>query len=249
MMKNKNIYWVIMIGFITISFGFTKQSSEEGCVDNLLKSLHQMASHSQLQKGKVYYLNMSQSITYNEQLTKRKPSHLNTVIAATTSKMLYENELVSMYVDEDESYTILHPELRIVHNKGMGREYDQTERIKRSAEIQDSIVRTGRLIYCKASKKVTGSKEIAIEPSLAVKSKTNLNLIRFTLDEERGLIVRVENSYNSRSVKKSDLIEYHKIDFDFKGKLFSKARSKVFDRSGLLKTAYKYYEVIDLSKS
>lgn len=246
-MKRPLFYSIVFVLLIGVC-GFVQGPTEQGCKSIVLDCIHEMASYSDLKKGKSYFVEMEQKITYNPKLSSQPQTLVKTVMAVQPGKMLYENEYVSMYVDEDEAFTVLHPQSKILQQKGIGKNYDQSEKIKRVAEIQDSLVRTGTVIFCRKAKDNPSLTELAIEPAPGVKKQLNLIRIRFKVDAQEKKIYEVVNVFGENSLKMREVTSYKEVNFDYQGKIFTKARNKIYDSKGNLKTAFRYFELIDVSK-
>ncbi len=194
---------------------------------------------------KVYCIEMITEVVFTAESGNKSTSN-DTKMYFQGDKMFYQSGYVSMYMDKENTFTIIHPQRTIVWNKG-NMKADKIREMTANA-VQDTLFKYSTVASCKDSKDPSGKtlKEIILTPYKSSKILSTVQSVVYYYDMKEDRLYRSEIYYKGKSQKLRESTTYKMVDYNYKKKsLQASAMSEVFDSKGRLLTIWKGYELLD----
>jgi hypothetical protein len=232
--------YIIVLVLVVLLSSFVQQSDKEF----ILTVLKKAARYSTLEKGQSYYIEMVQRVEYHAS-SNQKPINVNTKMILREGRMLYENDFITVYTDNNETVTIRHSDKQIIISPSGLTNWNYQSRVQSVAELQDSLVRTGTIL---ASVKLTENiKRYTLKVASPFKEKHKLSRIIFEINTNTNKLKKVTNVYQPHTIKRKEIVEYKVINYDYPYKPFNKAMDMIYTGK-ILKKKYQGYSVLDTRK-
>lgn len=245
-MKNDSIKQNAGFLFILFSLLLSLTSFKEGnnennaCIEPLKKCIAKMASFGKPQIGKSYFMHMNMKKDMSDK-SKEKDSDVEISMVISATQMIYETATVSVYKDEQDAFTIVHPRKQIVWTKGTKMPYNDGGVLKMNA-FQNSFLDQCKILSC--DEKETDGKKLK-ELKLVPDKKFKVKNIAFSFDPSSAYITKIETVYFSGGEILSELLTIHEMDMNYKKSVPKKVRDKIFSSKGKLTATFKGYKILD----
>ncbi|MFN3402658.1 MAG: hypothetical protein ACK40G_01095 [Cytophagaceae bacterium] len=236
---------LIIVFFLTSSFG--SYSDGEDCINILKEYSQRMLQYKNPDPAKTYKLEMGVKTIYKKGLDI-PDTDIKTTVLIKGDKVQYESSYLNMYMDEKNTFTIIHPQKLIVRADGGLR--NKVDKVEAFATIQDTLFKRSTVQSCMETitegKKV---KEITLIPDNLMQNATMINKIIYSYDLKEKRVYQTRIFFLPQSPKKEEIITYNSLNYNSKEKIFTKAENMVFTDQGKLQSIYKNYEFIDNRKT
>lgn len=246
MEKGKTYYRLLLPILLLLAVLQPETVKSQDCKKILLDYIRESkALYAKPDSVKVYFIEMTSEVVFSPETGKQSTS-ANTKMYFQGDKLYYQSPYISMYMDKENTFTVIHPQQTIVWNKGKI-EADKIKEMTAGA-VQDSLFKYSTVASCKEVKDASGKlrKEITLIPYKSSKLLSTVQSVVYYYDQKEDRLQRSEIYYKGRSAKLRESTTYKTIDYDYKKKnLFATALSEVLDSKGKLLPAWKGYELID----
>lgn len=208
-----------------------------------LKTYSASVSMKELPGAKqLYYIHYQ---VFTQMRSEKNPDTRTEVKAMLGSAgMFYESDVISMYKDAEEIYTVVHPQKKIVRSIADNKT-DMNLRRQQASLLQDSLIDNSLIRPCQKGiyhgKNVT---RIELAPNASVVKKTAIEKIIYYYNEEKQTMEGQEIFYSKASPMVKREIRFLSLDFNYKGKVKPKAREYLFEGEKL-KPAFRGYTFED----
>ena len=176
----------------------------------------------------------------------KKSTSSDTKMYFQGDKMYYQSSYISMYMDKENTFTVIHPQQTIVWNKGKIKA-DKIREMTANA-VQDTLFKYSTVASCKETKDPSGRvfKELTLIPYKSSKILSTVQSVVYYYDVKEDRLYRSEIYYKGKSPKLRESTTYKIIDYNYKRKSMPvTAISEVFDSKGKLLAIWQGYELID----
>lgn len=238
---------ILGIAFVAILFvGMTPSTplEDDPCVEELKTCLQKMAQFSVPQGKSAYYMHMAI-------IKKMSPgadvpdTDADVKLIITPSQMHYETQLLSVYKDEQDAFTIVHPQKQIIRTSG-GKIPYSNQAVGEVGAMQLTMLSQCTVSSCKSVEQ-NGKlyKQLILIPNEALKQKVQVKTMSFTYEKKSHSLKKIETRYLPGQAMINEQITIYDTDFNYKGVLPASVKSKVFNSSGKLLSSYKGYKIVD----
>ncbi|MBD0256966.1 MAG: hypothetical protein ICV83_14705 [Cytophagales bacterium] len=167
-------------------------------------------------------------------------------VTATAKKLAYESTYLAVYRDEKDQFTVIHPQRTILHARA-GKVTEATDGAVPAGQLtalQQRFMKRCRIASCRDTVYAGQAAKVMVllpdpkdQAQYQIKRITNYVLVR-SVTVPRQVIEYTEGHGLDRQV-----VNYHAVDLDYRGKAPGPARAAVFASPGKLLARYQGYRV------
>jgi hypothetical protein len=167
-------------------------------------------------------------------------------VTATARKLAYESTYLAVYRDEKDQFTVIHPQRTILHARA-GKTTEATDGEALAGQLtalQQGFMKRCRIASCRdtvyagqAAKVMELLPDPKDQAQYHIRRITNYVLVK-SVTVPRQVIEYAEGHGLDRQV-----VNYHALDLDYRGKAPGPARAAVFASTGKLLARYQGYRV------
>jgi hypothetical protein len=236
---------IVILVFITIQLTGFISASEDTCVGPLKTALKKLSLVGEPPAGKVYYMHVGMKKDMRPGSTTPS-SNVEIRLWITAKEMIYETAQMSMYKDETDAFTIIHPRRQIVWTNGSKMSYSQSDRLQLGAN-QEALLDKSTLQLCHTIK-IEGKEiqEISLVPDKQIKATAKVEKLLFHYDPKQEKMLRIQTKYAPGSEVMEETVDFYELSFHYKGVVAVSAHEKVFSKgNNNLLSKYKGYKLLD----
>lgn len=236
----REIWCILLVGLLNFTAFGQKVDKCEHLVKNYLKK---MSIYANPDPSKVYYLKMSTEAKYRPN-SEYKDSRVDVTVIINGPKVQYESQYMNFYMDQDESYTVLHPQRLIV--KGDGGAKNRTDKFGDMVSLHDTLLKHSQLVSCvEINQNSRLMKVITFKTDKLFEKATSISRVEYTYDLKEERVFKAVTFFSPSSIKKMEIITYSELSYDYKKSPFNDASEMIFATKGNLVSRFKNYEIID----
>ncbi len=223
---------------------FSYEVGNAQCLTPVKEYVNESARHTEPKEGQIYFMQFS---------VKSIPaSKFSSEIAIVSSKifrskgqLIYETKDVDIYQDELNAFMIIHPNKRIIWSKEP--EKIKNEATNKIAALQKNLLESSQLIDCSISVAENGHDIISIKLKTSddIKNEFKVAYSLMKFDRTLNQLLKVETIYEPDQPLARQIIEYQKLDYNYKGMKIKPAKSMIFNSKGQVKPEFKQYTFIE----
>ncbi|MDB5272084.1 MAG: hypothetical protein JWO58_451 [Chitinophagaceae bacterium] len=233
----------LLLSVLTIATA-SKPTDEEPCVQELRACLTKMAQQSSPKGNQAYYMHMG-IIKKMAPGSETPDTDADVKLIISAHQMHYETQLLSVYKDDQDALTIVHPSKQIIRSKGSKIPYNDqalTGVSKLQLDMLSKCTATGCKLLDKDGVKL---KQVILFPNESLKKSAQVKTMTFTYDPKAQDLKTIETRYLPGQPMINEKVSIYNTDFNYKEALPASVLNKVYNSSGKLLSKYKGYKVVD----
>lgn len=178
--------------------------------------------------------------------TSSSPQQVELKVVTGQNKLFYESTYLAIYQDEQDIYTVIHPQKTIIHSKP-----EKTSTTENQAAIaghfstlQQRLLERCEVQACRDTV-YSGQRAriITLQPHKEDQEQYHIGQIVNYLIPSKATIVKQIISFTDGYPLQKQIVVYHTVDLDYRGKRPASARSNVLNASGKLLPNYRGYRL------
>jgi len=159
----------------------------------------------------------------------------------TDDRMALNSNLMQIYADDYEMFTVIPASRHILRQKGMYGNIDSL-RYMSAFNNQMQLLENCSVIKCITEEHI---KEIRLLPSDEIKNIHNLNEIILFYDTNKDMVRKVRIIYSTKSKIAEQIVEYKEINYNSPYSFNRSAASYIMTSAGKLKEEFSEYTLIE----
>jgi hypothetical protein len=247
-MFGKYIYRLIAIIVLVFSCQWIMaQKTDTSCVALVRDYVKRMQGYGRPQGKKVYFMDMQVKTVYRPDYAK-SDSDVRSRVYLSADKMQYESAYVSMYQDQYDAITIVHPQKLIVWNPGEISQ-ESKEMYATLSAISDTLFARSKVLVCRDIKEGDRHlRELVLQPDAGYTHSRKVRQVVYHYDIGERRVYKSIVYYTEDAVRRQETTTYHRLSFNHSAMPFSRAERVIRQANGKLVERYKNYELIDNRK-
>jgi hypothetical protein len=234
----------IQILIFLIIFPTALYSQQELCIDGLVKAVKKLQKLDKPKPGYMHYLKLNVEAT-----TRYSPANINPInnsevnITITSDHYIYNSDYLSMWIDQQNQFIIIHPRKLIIRSKPNEEMTKIDYRQKLLIAAQDSILNN---IYTYNCKSFDSSTElISIQPNQDIRKSLLIQKIEYQIDITHLTIKQVVVFYQEPHKLKEQKVKYLRLEANVPYVKSGSDKNQIYNDKGILNKKYSNYKVID----
>lgn len=247
-MRQRFIYLICILS-IALGSGHevVGQQTDTSCAGLVKDYVKRMQEYGRPRGKDVYYMDMQVSTVYNPEYAKND-SDVRVRMYLSADKMQYESSYVSMYQDQHDAITIVHPQKLIVWNQG-GALPEQKESYASLMAISDTLFMRSKVIACRNTEENGRQlREIVLQPDAGYRRSRRVQQVVYHYDISEKRVYRSTIFYTEESSRRRETTTYHRLNFNQSAMPFNRAERIILQANGKPVAKYSSYELIDNRK-
>ena len=167
-------------------------------------------------------------------------------VTATVSKLAYESTYLAVYRDEKDQFTVIHPQRTILHARA-GRMPEETGGEALAGQLtalQQGFMKRCRIASCRDTVFAgQAAKVMELRPDPQDQAEYHIRRITNYVLVKSRTVPRQVIEYAEGHGLDRQVVNYHAVDLDYRGKAPGPARAAVFAAPGKLLARYQGYRV------
>ena len=216
---------------------------DQECKNLIRDYLQRMYSYSKPDQKKIYFLEMTTDTFYKPE-AETQDTHVEIKMTIAGAKMEYESNVMSYYMDEKNTFVIMHPQKVVVLSDGGVK--NRTNKYANIVAVEDTLLKHSTITSCvNVNSDGKTLKQIFLTTDKIFRTATSIAKVEYLYDLGEERVVKSTMRYAEKSPKKEDVILYKKVDYDYNISPFKNASEKVLTTNGSLLPKFKTYQLID----
>lgn len=200
--------------------------------------------------NQVYYMHSTTTLEPNTTKMQANipvsPKNVEVKIMVSKNFTAYKSTYIEVYQDNEESYTVIHPQKTIICAK----KKTSNQLKEKNGFAQDfGKVQEDLLLHTTLTNEKVGTwqgksvKIIELQTTVVGKEKYNIEKLTYYYDLASKQVVKQWIDYAPDYKLKRQIATYHELDLDYKGKIKKSAKSSIYTAKNQLHKSYQGYKL------
>ncbi len=228
-------------------YGAWGQQADTSCAGLVKDYVRRMQEYGRPKGKEVYFMDMQVNTAYNPEYAKTD-SDVRVRMYLSADKMQYESNYVSLYQDNNDAITIVHPQKLIVWNQG-GALPERKESYATLLSISDTLFTRSKVASCRNMEEDGRQfREVVLQPDAGYRRSRRVQQVVYHYDISEKRVYRSTIYYTEEASRRRETTTYHRLSFNQSAMPFSRAERVILQANGKPVGKYSGYELIDNRK-
>ncbi|MCG8327775.1 MAG: hypothetical protein MI974_08830 [Chitinophagales bacterium] len=194
-------------------------------------------------EDRVHYLKYSVELEYNDNWSGEKLDDQEIEFLLGNDFYLFQNQIVTKIGDEENAYTIVHPEGLILWNPSDLELAQQVLRKQQFETAQAVLLQEGTIEQCESTP--AGINIISVQLPEDMTRQSHIESVSYRYDINKEKMKEVKFHYEANYPLVTSILLFEKMQFNLYHNNLKSAYESVFNSNGSLLAKYNGYQVID----
>lgn len=235
---------LLLTGFVPLE---SKLSSGD-CIEELRAVVAKMAKLTVPEGDKAYYMHLTiikQMAQGSKDPNTNPDTNQEVELVISATQLHYTTKTVSVYKDQNDVFTIIHPLKQVIRSKGTAMNYSE-QGVAGVSNAQLKMIEHCSVQRCvKVNKGGSTLQELTLLADASFQKEAKVSTMRFLYDAQSNDLKEIETIYLKGHAMEREQLTIHNSNFNYQGILPKSIKTKLLNSKGELLPAYKGYSLID----